>query len=158
MVPFGQNLRAWRASRQMTQEALATKSGIPRPNLVSLEQGRRECNLSTLYRLAYALGVSPGRLIDETPSRKEVRILDRHEVDTLARNLLTGKGKLSPTLIALKKRVAFEAGPLLRVAGAPKIPKSRPRGAVPSVEVDRVLERVRKLVASQLSGGSDEKR
>ena len=139
----------------MTQGALAVKSGIPRPNLVALEQGRRECNLSTLYRLAYALGTSPGCLIDETPPQQEPRILGRHEVDAIARNLLTGKGDLSPFLSALRDQVAFQAGPLLRVAGAQKIPKSRLRSEITSHETDKVLSRVRKLAASFVSGGAD---
>lgn len=142
----------------MTQEALAVQSGIPRPNLVALEQGRRECTLSTLCRLAYVLDVSPGRLLDEAPPRHETRALDRHEVDAVARHLLTGKGKLSPSLIAIKQQVAFEAAPLLRVVGAPPARKSRPRGAVFSGDVTRVLERVRKLAASFTSGGVDEKK
>lgn len=158
MVSFGENLRVWRVFRGLTQEALAVQSGLPRPNLVALEQGRRECNLSTLYRLAYALEISPGRLIDETPLQQKLSALGRHEIDAIARNLLTGEGPLPSPLIPIKNQAAFEAGPLLRVAGAPKIPKSKPRSGIISGEAYKVLKRVRKLTASFISGGVDEKR
>lgn len=158
MVPFFHNLRTWRISRGLTQGELAVRSGVPRPNLVALERGKRECNLSTLYRLAHALEISPGVLIDQSAPGHQDTTLGRHEIDAIARNLLTGKGVLSPSLTRMRDQAAFEAGPLLRVAGAPRVPKSRPRSWIPSRQVAQILERVRRLAASLVSGGADEER
>ena len=64
ILPFGQAVLAWRRSRGLTQEALARRAGIPRPNVSAIERGRREVSLTTLRTLAAALGVRPGLLVD----------------------------------------------------------------------------------------------
>lgn len=67
MTPFNETLWLWRAHRGFTQEALARKAGIPRPNLSAMEQGRREVSLGTLRALAVALDIRPGVLADGVP-------------------------------------------------------------------------------------------
>jgi transcriptional regulator with XRE-family HTH domain len=57
-------LKALRARRGMTQEQLAAKSGVGRSHLARLETGRQDPTLSTLERLARALGVKVGRLLE----------------------------------------------------------------------------------------------
>lgn len=64
MVSLGQNLYLWRTFKGLSQEKLAKKAGIPRPNLATIESGRREPALSTLRALAAALEIKPGILID----------------------------------------------------------------------------------------------
>ncbi len=64
MVSLGQSLYLWRISKGLSQEELAQKAGIPRPNLTTIESGRREPSLSTLRALAAALGIKTGTLID----------------------------------------------------------------------------------------------
>lgn len=66
-LPFGQTIVLWRAHRHLTQEALARKAGIPRPNLSAIEQGRREGTLGTLRALALGLDIQPGILADGVP-------------------------------------------------------------------------------------------
>jgi transcriptional regulator with XRE-family HTH domain len=67
MIPFGQALLLWRLERGLTQEALARRARIPRPNLSAIERGKREVSLRTLRALAAALGVRPGVLVDGVP-------------------------------------------------------------------------------------------
>ena len=67
MLPFGQVVLVWRRSCGLTQEALARRTGIPRPNVSAIERGRREVSLTTLRTLAAALGVRPGILVDGVP-------------------------------------------------------------------------------------------
>lgn len=66
-LPFGQTIVLWRAHRRLTQEALARKAGIPRPNLSAIERGRREVTLGTLRALALGLDIPPGILADGMP-------------------------------------------------------------------------------------------
>lgn len=66
-LPFGQTIVLWRAHRHLTQEALARKAGIPRPNLSAIERGQREVTLGTLRALALGLDIQPGILVDGMP-------------------------------------------------------------------------------------------
>lgn len=67
MIPFNETLWLWRAHRGFTQEALARRARIPRPNLSAMEQGKREVSLGTLRALAVALDIRPGVLADGVP-------------------------------------------------------------------------------------------
>lgn len=64
MIDFADNIYLWRIFRGLSQEGLAKKSGIPRPNISAIESGRREPSLSTVRRLAFILGTNPGILIN----------------------------------------------------------------------------------------------
>jgi transcriptional regulator with XRE-family HTH domain len=57
-------LKALRERRGLTQEQLAEKSGVSRTYLARLETGRQDPTLSTLEKLAKALGVKAGRLLE----------------------------------------------------------------------------------------------
>jgi transcriptional regulator with XRE-family HTH domain len=57
-------LRQMRERRGMTQAALAAKVGVSRGYLSRLEMGRHDPPLSRVQRLARALKVKPGDLID----------------------------------------------------------------------------------------------
>ncbi len=70
MIQFGENVYLWRIYKELSQGALAKKSGIPRPNLSAIEKGRRSITLSTLRALSFALGIKAGLLVDGTPPFK----------------------------------------------------------------------------------------
>lgn len=55
-------IKMLRERRGMTQEQLAQKSGIGRSHLARLETGKQDPTLSTLEKIAAALGVKVGRL------------------------------------------------------------------------------------------------
>jgi transcriptional regulator with XRE-family HTH domain len=57
-------LKTLRERRGMTQEQLAKKSGVGRSHLARLETGRQDPTLSTIEKLAKALGVKVGRLLE----------------------------------------------------------------------------------------------
>ena len=67
MVSFAENLYLWRLQRGLSQEELAKKAGIPRPNLSAIESGKREPSLGTLRVLAWSLGTTSGALINGSP-------------------------------------------------------------------------------------------
>jgi transcriptional regulator with XRE-family HTH domain len=61
---LGMKVQTLRDKRGMTQEALAKKSGISRGYLARVETGRHEPTLTTLRKLARALGVPVTRLLE----------------------------------------------------------------------------------------------
>lgn len=59
----GRNVARLRRERGLTQEDLAARSGFSQQYLSSLERGRRNPTVITLYELAQALGVSHTLLV-----------------------------------------------------------------------------------------------
>jgi transcriptional regulator with XRE-family HTH domain len=57
-------LKALREQRRLTQEQLAEKSGVSRTYLARLETGHHDPTVSMLEKLAKALGVKVGRLLE----------------------------------------------------------------------------------------------
>jgi transcriptional regulator with XRE-family HTH domain len=62
----GQNVRRIRQKRRLTQEKFAEISGFSQQYLSSLENGRRNPTVVTIYELATALGVSHIELVRST--------------------------------------------------------------------------------------------
>jgi transcriptional regulator with XRE-family HTH domain len=62
-------LRYERRRRFMTQEELAEAAGFTPSTISRIESGNAEPRLSTIKRLAAALGIDPADLIED-PSRK----------------------------------------------------------------------------------------
>jgi transcriptional regulator with XRE-family HTH domain len=97
------NVRAQRAHRGLTLDALAARSGVSRGMLVQVEQGRTNPSVSTLTRIASALGVTVARLV-EVSDVPMVRVVDKADVvmfdqgDVRARLLV---GADSPMILEL---------------------------------------------------------
>lgn len=64
-VAFGLRVRQLRHDRQLTQEGLAEAAGLHPTFVSNLERGYRVPTLTTVLRLAVALQVSPGTMIDD---------------------------------------------------------------------------------------------
>jgi transcriptional regulator with XRE-family HTH domain len=61
---FGQNLRRVRKREDLSQEQLARRASLHRTEIGKLENTERVCRIDTLIRLAGAMAVSPGELLD----------------------------------------------------------------------------------------------
>jgi transcriptional regulator with XRE-family HTH domain len=61
---LGSNLRAARKKLGLTQEQVAERSGVHSTEVSRIEAGKRDPQVSTLRKLAAALEVSPGELLD----------------------------------------------------------------------------------------------
>jgi transcriptional regulator with XRE-family HTH domain len=61
---FGDCLRARRLEAGLSQERLAFASGLHRTEISLLERGARDPRLSTISRLAQALGTDAAELVD----------------------------------------------------------------------------------------------
>ena len=62
-VLVGSNVRALRLARGWTQEELAERSGFSQHYVSSLETGRRNPTVVTLFEIAQALGTQPDVLL-----------------------------------------------------------------------------------------------
>jgi transcriptional regulator with XRE-family HTH domain len=82
---FGYQLLCWRRHRGFTQLDLAQKTNVPRPYLSRLELDKVDPSLSLIRRLAAALDLRIGELIEELPVFK---LLTNEELDSVARAAL----------------------------------------------------------------------
>jgi transcriptional regulator with XRE-family HTH domain len=64
MASLGKNLRKARKRLGLTQEEVARRSGVHATEVSRIEAGKRDPRVSTLKRLAKAVKVKPGRLLD----------------------------------------------------------------------------------------------
>jgi transcriptional regulator with XRE-family HTH domain len=56
---IGSNLRAERVRRQLTQEAVARRSGLGVTQLARMERGETDSGISKYLRVAAAIGIEP---------------------------------------------------------------------------------------------------
>lgn len=64
MSALGHNLREARERLGLTQEQVAERSGVHAGEVSRIERGKRDPKVSTLERLARAVEIKPGRLLD----------------------------------------------------------------------------------------------
>lgn len=67
MADLGSNLREARGRLGLTQEEVAHRSGVHATEVSRMEAGKRDPQVSTLERLAKAVEVTPGQLLDGLP-------------------------------------------------------------------------------------------
>lgn len=63
VVKIGERLRDARVRRALTQQELADKAGVGANTVARLERDETEPHMSTLRKLAHALGFDPSTLI-----------------------------------------------------------------------------------------------
>lgn len=61
---LARNLRLLRQEKGWSQEAFADEAGLHRTYISDLERGARNPTITVVDKLAVALGVTPGRLLD----------------------------------------------------------------------------------------------
>lgn len=78
-INIGERLRELREARNISMRTLATKSGLSANALSMIERGRASPSVSTLYKLAEALGVSITSFFGADSDRKQVVFLKSDE-------------------------------------------------------------------------------
>lgn len=126
MNTWGARLGAWRIARGLTQAALAKRARLPQPAVSGAERGTRDISLRTLCRIADALAVSPGTLLDRDPPRLA---LDRHRIDAVARAVISGHRALPRDLRLLADACAGATRPTLEACGIRPALRGRRTGA-----------------------------
>lgn len=66
-IEFGHRLRRLRTARGLSQERLGQIAGLDRTYISQAEAGRRNVTLSTIHKLADALGVVVSELVEDKP-------------------------------------------------------------------------------------------
>ncbi len=64
VAQFARNVGEARRRAGLTQEEVSYRSGVHPTEVSRIENGNRDARVSTVFRLAEALGVSPGQLLD----------------------------------------------------------------------------------------------
>lgn len=64
VAQFARNVAAARRRLHLTQEDVSDRSGVHPTEVSRIENGERDVRVSTVFRLAAALEVSPGQLLD----------------------------------------------------------------------------------------------
>jgi transcriptional regulator with XRE-family HTH domain len=67
MGALGTNLREARERLGLTQEEVAQRSGVHSTEVSRIEAGKRDPQVSTVERLAQAVEVKPGQLLEAGP-------------------------------------------------------------------------------------------
>ena len=62
---FGKVLRVLREEKQLSQEKLAEYCELDRTYISMLERGLRQPTITTIFKLAKALNISPSQLIEK---------------------------------------------------------------------------------------------
>lgn len=73
VTAFARNLRRARRSHDLSQEALAAKAGLGAKHISEIERANKDPRLTTVLRLADALGMTAGELMsgfDEERARR----------------------------------------------------------------------------------------
>lgn len=70
-IRFGKAVQAARQRLGLSQEAFAAEMGMHRTQLGHIEQGLKDCRLSTIVRLSAALGLSVSQLLDQVDAKKD---------------------------------------------------------------------------------------
>jgi transcriptional regulator with XRE-family HTH domain len=78
-VNIGERLRDLREARNISMRALATRSGLSANALSMIERGKASPSVSTLYKLAEALGVSITSFFGSDTNKKQVVFLQADE-------------------------------------------------------------------------------
>jgi transcriptional regulator with XRE-family HTH domain len=93
-VNIGDRLRELREARNISMRALATRSGLSANALSMIERGRASPSVSTLYKLADALGVSITSFFGSDTQRHQVVFLkaDERRRVSFTRGIFEGLG------------------------------------------------------------------
>ena len=63
-MPVGERIRTLRKAAGLTLEAVASKAGMTKGSLCSVEKGERPCGLAVAKKIAKALGISVAALVE----------------------------------------------------------------------------------------------
>lgn len=103
-MPIGENIYLWRNFKCLTQEELAKKAGLPRPNLSAIESGAITPSLDTIRAISYALGIAPEVLIaNRAPVCFEKSIFTRRFLEGIIKAY---SGKADRDITPIQKKIA----------------------------------------------------
>lgn len=69
LLAFGRTLRKARRDRDLSQEALASKAELSAKHVGEIERANKDPRLTTVLKLARALGIRSGELLNHVDER-----------------------------------------------------------------------------------------
>ena len=63
LIALGKRVRVLRVRKRLSQEAFADEVRLDRSYMGRIERGENNPTVLTIYRIAHALGVTPGKLL-----------------------------------------------------------------------------------------------
>lgn len=69
LVAFGRTVRKARRDRDLSQEALAAEAGLSAKHIGEIERANKDPRLTTVLKIARALELRSGELLDELDER-----------------------------------------------------------------------------------------
>ena len=70
---LGLALRKLRLAAGLSQEQLGLESGVQRNFISLIETGQNQPTITTIFKLAYALGVKPSKFVSEAEKLIDIR-------------------------------------------------------------------------------------
>lgn len=67
----GQTIRSLRKEKQLSQDVLSGLAGIARSHLSMIENGGKQANFETIWRIALALNMRPSELVKRIEQKLE---------------------------------------------------------------------------------------
>ncbi len=141
-------IKSVRGERGMNQSVLAEKARLTQATLSRIENNQEKPHLNTLVKLAQALDVELVELL-VGDVQKEKR-LDRHQIEAVARSVLSGERKLGADLNELAQQAASLMIQFLRAHQVPGYLKVRSLRWHAPFRKERVLNEIGEDVFKQL--------
>lgn len=73
-IAVGQTIRALRNQKKISQDVLSGLAGIARTHLTMIENGNKQANFETIWRIALALDMRPSELVEKIEQQIEQTI------------------------------------------------------------------------------------
>ena len=70
----GQTIRALRRAKGISQDVLSGLAGIARTHLSMIENGSKQANFETIWKIAYALDLRPSELVAQIEQTAQRRV------------------------------------------------------------------------------------
>ncbi|WP_307216683.1 helix-turn-helix domain-containing protein [Microbacterium sp. SORGH_AS_0888] len=82
-LSLGREIRAARTAKKLSMRQVAASADISQPFLSQIESGHTMPSISTLFRIAKVLGISPSALLPSPPEPSPVRVSRRADSETV---------------------------------------------------------------------------
>lgn len=99
LIAMGNRIRTIRESRGMTQDQLATASGISIKHISVIERGMKDARSSTISGIADALGVTPNDLMLDMSQNREFAAAFQNKISGLPQEKQEKVMKVVDTLL-----------------------------------------------------------
>lgn len=78
-IAIGQTIRDLRKDRKLSQDVLSGLAGIARTHLTMIENGSKQANFETIWRIASALDLRPSELVCKIEQNIEQNIEQKRQ-------------------------------------------------------------------------------